>query len=101
MNIDAQQLKALRTAKAWTQQQLADTSGLSLRTIQRLERYGAGASESVLCIAAALDIDASTIISDQAFEVVDVAQSFTLAQLMGGIVAGVAAGASLVLLLTM
>lgn len=99
MNIDAQQLKALRTAKAWTQQQLADTSGLSLRTIQRIERYGTGASESVLCIAAALDIDASTIISDHAFEVVEVAQSFSFAQLMGGIVAGGAVGATLVLIL--
>ena len=93
MNIDAQQLKQLRTSKAWTQQQLADASGLSLRTIQRLERYGTGASESVLCVAAALNIDSSLLISDTSFEVVSQPQAFSLPQLVVAALVGGVIGA--------
>lgn len=93
MNIDAQQLKQLRTSKAWTQQQLADASGLSLRTIQRLERYGTGASESVLCVAAALSIDSSVLISDTNFEVVSQPQAFSLPQLIVAALVGAVIGA--------
>ena len=37
MQINAQRVKHLREQKCWSQQQLADMAGISLRTIQRLE----------------------------------------------------------------
>ena len=50
-------IKELRKAKAWSQAHLADVAGVSMRTIQRLERTGNCADETLLAIAAALDID--------------------------------------------
>ena len=91
MNIDAQNLKQQRTSRAWTQQQLADAAGLSLRTIQRIERYGTGASESVLCIAAAMNIDSSELISDDAFEEIKIeadGYTFSLKQMVAAMMAG-------------
>jgi transcriptional regulator with XRE-family HTH domain len=56
MQINPVALKDLRRTRGWTQQHLADACGLSLRTIQRLEREGAAANETVLAICAALSI---------------------------------------------
>ncbi len=50
-------VKALREARAWTQEHLADAAGVSLRTIQRLETGAGFASETALAVAAALDVD--------------------------------------------
>ncbi|MEC8232394.1 MAG: DUF4019 domain-containing protein [Pseudomonadota bacterium] len=55
MKIDTQKLIELRNAKAWSQQHLADVSGLSLRTIQRIEKNQSASQESVKAIAAAFD----------------------------------------------
>ena len=37
MQIDASKIRAGRERRAWSQEQLAEVSGLSLRTIQRVE----------------------------------------------------------------
>lgn len=55
MKIDTQKLIQLRNSKAWSQQHLADVSGLSLRTIQRIEKTESASPESVKAIAAAFD----------------------------------------------
>jgi transcriptional regulator with XRE-family HTH domain len=56
MQIDSTTLKRLRKERGWTQQHLADASGLSLRTVQRIERDGAAANETVMALCAALAI---------------------------------------------
>ena len=54
-------VQKLRLQKGWSQQQLADLSGLSVRTIQRIEQ-GQGASvESLKSLAAVFEIDFSTL----------------------------------------
>jgi transcriptional regulator with XRE-family HTH domain len=54
-------IQKLRLQRGWSQQQLADLSGLSVRTIQRLER-GQGASvESLKSLAAVFETDFSTL----------------------------------------
>ena len=53
MKIDATLLKKLRTAENLSQEQLSEKSGLSLRTIQRLENGGNASIESVRALAAA------------------------------------------------
>lgn len=55
MNIDQEKVKTLRIRRAWSQDQLAAASGLSLRTIQRIEKTGIAANESVQALAAVLD----------------------------------------------
>lgn len=52
-------IKKLRLQRAWSQEQLAECSGLSVRTIQRLENGGQMSLESRKSIAAAFDIDAN------------------------------------------
>lgn len=55
-------VKALREARAWTQEHLADAAGVSLRTIQRLETGAGFASETALAVAAALEVDVRTLL---------------------------------------
>jgi transcriptional regulator with XRE-family HTH domain len=47
MKIDTAKLKSKRQAKGWTQQHLADISGISLRTIQRAEMNGSVSTETI------------------------------------------------------
>ena len=57
MQIDSARLKQLREQRAWSQEHLAALTGLSVRTIQRLETNGAAAHESRLALAAAFGLD--------------------------------------------
>lgn len=56
--------KNLRQQKNWSQEQLALASGLSLRTIQRIESGRKASIESLKSIAAALDVDIETLQQD-------------------------------------
>ncbi len=49
-------LKQHREKKGWTQDLLAHATGLSLRTIQRIESNGRASAESVLAISSALEV---------------------------------------------
>ncbi len=50
-------IQKLRLQRAWSQEQLAQCSGLSVRTIQRLENGGQMSLESRKAIAAVFDLD--------------------------------------------
>ena len=54
-------LKKIRISRGWSQEQLAQFSGLSVRTIQRIERGHNAGLESLKCIAAVLEIDVSRL----------------------------------------
>ncbi|MCP9292729.1 helix-turn-helix domain-containing protein [Gracilimonas sediminicola] len=56
MQLDNAKLKQLRESNAWSQSHLAEVSGVSMRTIQRIEKTGAVSPESAKCICAAFDI---------------------------------------------
>ena len=69
MKIDSEIVKDLRNQKSWSQEHLASVSGLSLRTIQRIENNGACSLESKKALAsvfgvenAVLEVQASGII---------------------------------------
>lgn len=65
MEINAALIKACRTEKNWTQQHLAEACGLSLRTIQRVERYGNASNETVSALASVFEIEAKTIMAPE------------------------------------
>lgn len=65
MKINLELLKKLRTEKAWSQDELAIASGLSLRTIQRIEKDGNAALESKKALASAFDIKARDLDFDE------------------------------------
>jgi len=52
MELDKVTLKEQRDSRAWSQTQLAEVSGLSLRTIQRIEKTGVASQESAKSLAA-------------------------------------------------
>ena len=57
MIINAPTVKDARLARGWTQQQLADVSGLSLRTVQRVENQGQGSMETCNALCSVLEIE--------------------------------------------
>lgn len=54
-------LKELRLSRHISQEQLAQMSGLNVRTIQRIESGHNASFESLKCLAAALDVDVTTL----------------------------------------
>jgi transcriptional regulator with XRE-family HTH domain len=54
-------VQKMRLKRGWSQQQLADASGLSTRTIQRIESGHPGSIESLKSIAAVFEVDFSTL----------------------------------------
>lgn len=61
VKFNTQLITGEREKRAWSQQHLADASGLALRTIQRIESRGAGSYESLRALAACLEVPASTL----------------------------------------
>ncbi len=56
MTIDSAMIKKLREERSWSQEHLASVTGLSLRTIQRIESEGSASLESRMAIAAAFGV---------------------------------------------
>ena len=52
-------IQKLRLRRGWSQEQLAELSGLSVRTVQRLERGQPASMESLKALGAAFEIDFS------------------------------------------
>ena len=61
MRIDSSYIKAQRARRAWSQEHLAEVSGLGLRTIQRIEKTGAASYESARSLAAVFEIDVAKL----------------------------------------
>lgn len=64
MKLDTVKLKRWREERCWSQDHLAATSGLSLRTIQRLERGEGVSRESALALAAAYAVGVEALMED-------------------------------------
>lgn len=58
-------VQKLRLKFGWSQQQLAAASGLSVRTIQRIENGHPGSMESLKSLAAVFEVDHSTLSQEQ------------------------------------
>lgn len=54
--INSELVKNARKNKNWTQQHLAQLCGLSLRTIQRIEKSGSGSQESLASLSSSLEL---------------------------------------------
>lgn len=52
-------VRKLRLQRGWTQEQLAELAGLSVRSIQRIERGGALSLETINSLAAVFEVDRS------------------------------------------
>ena len=54
-------IRKLRAKRGWSQEQLADFSGLNVRTTQRAESGQKASMETLLSIAAVFEVDVSTL----------------------------------------
>jgi transcriptional regulator with XRE-family HTH domain len=62
MEVNASLIKNQRSINGRTQQHLADACGVSLRTIQRVERYGQASNETVASLSSVFEIHSQDII---------------------------------------
>lgn len=62
MHINSARLRELRAARQWSQEQLAQLSGLNLRTIQRLESGAKVSTESVRALAAVFEVPTESLL---------------------------------------
>lgn len=67
-------VRELRLKKGLSQEQLSQMSGVSVRTIQRIERGASPSVESLKCLAAALDIDFSDLQREQQMTISETGQ---------------------------
>ena len=58
-------VRKLRLRRGWSQDQLAEFTGVTVRTIQRLERGGKPSLETAKALAAVFEVDFSTFTSEE------------------------------------
>lgn len=66
MEIRAEWVRSERQRRGWTQQHLADAAGMSLRTVQRIEKQGLASNESVSALSAVFEVERQTLLTDDA-----------------------------------
>lgn len=65
ITIDSSMLRSKRAEQHWSQSELCEASGLSLRTVQRMETEGRCSIDSVQAIAAAFDVPTDDFLVSQ------------------------------------
>lgn len=73
-------IQKLRLQRGWSQQQLAELSGLSSRTIQRIENGQPASAESLKSLASVFEIDFTTLTSEPDMSATATATASTQAQ---------------------
>lgn len=66
MELNKETLKNQRDRRAWSQTQLAEVSGLSLRTIQRIEKTGVASQESAKSLASVYECSITELVAKSA-----------------------------------
>ena len=93
MDVNAQEIKKLRTSSAYTQQHLADACNISLRTIQRVERYGVASSETLMSLSSVFEVDAQSLIAlPEPAQIIEESSNISQSQNIVTIVIAVTAG---------
>lgn len=64
MQMNAEKIRKWRDERCWSQEQLAEIAGLSLRTVQRIEAGDGASRETAMALAAAFNVDASALLLD-------------------------------------
>lgn len=62
MQVNALKIKQLREQRCWSQLQLSEMAGVSLRTLQRVEAKSVASHETIKSIAAVLEIDCDKLL---------------------------------------
>jgi transcriptional regulator with XRE-family HTH domain len=76
-------VQEMRLKKGWSQQQLADISGLNVRTIQRIEQGQSASLESFKALGAAFNVDFSELQESAVREIVSSPEQTEIALAFG------------------
>ena len=68
VNLNNEKIQKLRTLKCWSQEELASASGLSVRTIQRVEKTGTASIETTKALAAVFSMTPDQLQNTQKLE---------------------------------
>lgn len=99
MIIHASVVKEARTQRGWTQQQLAEIAGLSLRTIQRVESQGQASVETCSALCAVLEVERETLLQQPPRERASAYRRHFIVAVVAAIVIGFVSGVVITLLL--
>ena len=61
MQVNAQKIRNMRDQKCWSQQQLADMAGISLRTLQRVEASSVASQETIKSLASVFEVECEAL----------------------------------------
>jgi transcriptional regulator with XRE-family HTH domain len=64
MQVDAQLIRNERLKRAWSQEQLAQVSGLGLRTVQRIENGGNASLETIKALGAVFELPVESLLGE-------------------------------------
>jgi transcriptional regulator with XRE-family HTH domain len=64
MNISSQKIKFLRSENGWSQEKLSEASGISLRTIQRIEAKGECSAETQMMLALSFNVSPAELLEE-------------------------------------
>ena len=64
MQVNAKKIKQMREQKCWSQLQMSEMAGISLRTLQRVEAKSVASQETIKSIAAVLDLDCELLLPE-------------------------------------
>jgi transcriptional regulator with XRE-family HTH domain len=65
VRVDSNRIRSERENRGWSQGHLASVAGLSLRTIQRIEKTGSASFESVTALASVLSVEIADLRADE------------------------------------
>lgn len=71
---DAEKIKRWREERHWSQEHVAELSGLGLRTVQRIEKGEGASPDSLKALAAAYNVDVMALSIDQQAEAAKIVQ---------------------------
>lgn len=77
MELNKETLKSQRDSRAWSQTQLAEVSGVSLRTIQRIEKTGVASQESAKSLAAVYECSITELVTKSLPSLIEYKFSFS------------------------
>ena len=64
VQVDRELIRSEREKRAWSQEQLAQVSGLGIRTVQRVENGGNASLETIKALAAVLELPVEALLVD-------------------------------------
>ncbi len=92
MHLDNNAVRELRLDRGWTQQQLADACGVSMRTVQRVEKDGVASLETTTALGVVFGVERRDLLRVSSPEEVETVSTISLKLIVLGTLLGFVVG---------